>query len=83
MLEKYLDKISEQRLAHPLSPEAYHEWRDHPVTVRLLEDLEIALIVNATDLSAESNVSFFAGAKDVIEDVVNWKPEELDDEEES
>lgn len=73
--------MSDNRTAHPISPETYHEWRNHPVTVRLFEDLENSVISNSFDLSKGSDLSFFVGAKDTIEEVLEWRPEEIGDDE--
>ena len=83
MLEKYQQKLEDNRSAHPLSPEAYHEWRIHPVTVRLFEDLENSVINNALDLAANEDLSLFVGAKGVVQEVLEWQPEEMngDDDE--
>lgn len=74
--------MSEQRLAHPISPEVYHEWRNNPVTIRLLEDMEQTTILTAFDMRATDSMHAFVAMREAIEAVLEWKPEELNNDEE-
>jgi len=74
--------MSEQRLAFPISPEAYHEWRNNPVTIRLLEDIEQLVIQTAFEVHATDSMPAFVAVRETIEGVLEWKPEELDNDEE-
>ena len=84
MLEKYLHKLAEQRQAHPISKEAFHEWRDHPVTQRLFEDLELLIVNDAMSLretTDSSAVSSYCGRKFLAGYVAeDWRPEEIEDD---
>ena len=51
--------------------------------MRLFEDLENSVINNALDLAANEDLSLFVGAKGVVQEVLEWQPEEMngDDDE--
>tara|TARA_R110000744_G_scaffold246942_1_gene363470 strand:- start:32298 stop:32453 length:156 start_codon:yes stop_codon:yes gene_type:complete len=50
--------------------------------VRLFEDLENSIINNAFDLSTNQDLSLFVGAKGIVQEVLEWQPEEMHGSEE-
>ncbi len=84
MLVELIEKLEQQK---PLSKDAYRRWRTNGVTKRLMEELELKLIdALTTDAIWDSSENMARGAvvrqttKENVEAVLNWKPEELVDE---
>lgn len=86
MLKDYLNKLQEQRNNHPISSDEYDTWKHDKVTKRLLFDLEEALLSNIEDVGGDArsiesiakNAILFGSARDTIELIKDWKPEELE-----
>ena len=70
-----------------ITPDKFHEWKNHPVTAALFQTL-VLTILEATEESLPVDdtgalLSFKQdGAREIVFDILNWKPEtvEADDD---
>jgi len=83
MLEEYQNKLQEWRKSHPISEGDFENWKSSLVTQRLFTDLK-EIFIDSLDYIAGSNESElaqnamrFRECKDNIETILNWKPQEL------
>lgn len=85
----YWDSVHEKHGQNKISEAEYNEWRSNPVTLRMFDNFEYALLEAQTEISgktsdptlsplmhAELNALTAAVAK-----LFEWAPDELEDEE--
>lgn len=89
MLEDYLSKLSQSRQAHPISEGDYEAFKCNPVFKRLLNDMEVAMLSGMEEIGAHQTIEMngaraikFREARESLEFVQDWKPEELSIDEE-
>lgn len=83
-MKQFIDRLISQKQA--ISQEEYDSWREHPVTRRLMIEIQIDMLETATP-KAHGGVEScgMMAARDTahyecLEEVFKWKPEELLDE---
>lgn len=87
LLDSMLKAAKEKHSQKPISPDAYHRWRINNVTRRLMEEIEIELIELLTSDTAGASERLIQEAhirqatKEVCESFLNWKPLELESDE--
>lgn len=84
MFYELIDSIKDRHIDKPISPEAYHLWRESGVTCRLMDELKVKLLECLTADFLLSNCDEIAmsavtrqAIKDSFETVIYWKPQEL------
>lgn len=84
MIETLLKSVREKHQQNQIQKEKYIQWRDNPVTRRLMEELEADLIEHLTgyvsfdsmDEAAQGSIATSI-YQEKIADVLAWKPVEL------
>jgi len=84
MLDTLISSVKEKHKQKPITPEAYHKWRMSGVTKRLMEEIEIQTIEMMTEQrgwtdTLEAGVERRADerVKDMADNILAWKPQEL------
>ncbi len=82
MLERLISEIKDKHNKRPISQEAYNRWRHSAVTIRLFEELELAVIDSYQNYVTENNntdeILIEVGKRDgyaqMVEQVIDWSP---------
>ena len=83
MLDQMVASVRDKHQKKPISPEAYHKWRMSGVTQRMLEEVEVELLDKLSEGypgSVEERALKTArneGLQEMSEQILNWKPLEL------
>ena len=90
-LDRHLEVLGELQRQQPINESEYEEWRTHPCTRRLFDELEFNFLTNLENHihnSTENPEKCFAaanrlaGAENVIDHIFEWSPSgiELEDD---
>ena len=81
MLEEAIQATKSKHSKTPISEEAYKRWRASKVTLRLFDDLELAVVDSYRDYLTETSADnaligamIRQGAMKMIELVLDWSP---------
>lgn len=84
MLEDLIRGMEQRHIAKPVSSEAFHKWKNNGVTKRLMDELELQLVdCLMADAVLDNNENMARSAairqatKENVEAILNWKPQEL------
>jgi len=74
--------MNERRSKRPVSPEAFHKWKNQTITKRLFEDIELGVFDSLLDDLPEDSVDAAAmqamlrqGGRKMAETILEWTPE--------
>jgi hypothetical protein len=86
MIDKLITATKAKHRDEPIQEELYAAWRANPVTIRLMEELEVQcmeLMLTCQELTSDSmeelgmsNLASSA-ATETSYQIINWKPQEL------
>ncbi len=74
--------MNDRRSKRPISPEAFHKWKNQTITKRLFEDIELGVFDSLLDDLPEYDTNAIVaqamlrqGGKKMAESILDWAPE--------
>jgi hypothetical protein len=87
-IQQQLDALDEKIKRIEVQPDDYETWRNHPVTQRLLLEVQYQVLEERPHTTgyqsnvneAATAVNYFNGLKDAFEAIIEWEPNSLNGE---
>ncbi len=77
-VDQFWSEVKAKQAANPIMKEDFHAWRNHPVTQRLFDDLEVSVLEAQSEmLHARPGLEpYFPGLIEGITRAFEWAPQE-------